>query len=260
MMRIVHSTSLTALALAAGTSAALAMPAVGLTGDKTLVLFDTDARTVTRTVEVTGVDKLHGIDVRPADGLLYGVSADGRVVTIDLESGAASDKSKLSTMLPDGVAAIVDFNPMADRLRLMGTDGTNLRANVDDGQVTTDGKLAFEDGDANHGATPAIAAAAYTNSHGKPEKTAMFDIDKGLLALVQQTKPNDGTLKEIGKLEIESAETLAFDIHATSELANTAVLAAGAALYTVDLTTGKATALGALPEGATALRDLAILP
>src|SRR2546430_13424484 len=35
-----------------------------------------------------------------------------------------------------GVTVTVDFNPVADRLRVMGSDGTSLRVNVDDGKAT----------------------------------------------------------------------------------------------------------------------------
>lgn len=246
----------TAIALLGG--AAVAAPAVGLTGDKTLVLFDTETLAVSGTVEVSGVDRLHGIDVRPADGMLYGVTGDGKVVTIDTASGVATEKSQLSETLPEGVAASVDFNPVADRLRIVGADGTNLRANVDDGAVTVDGKLAYDAGDMHAGEAPNIVAVAYTNSVGKPEATAMYDIDATIVGLIQQAPPNDGVLKAIGKLGVEGAENYAFDIAATAELSNTAYLVIGSTLHTVALESGAATAVGKIEGGA--LRDLAILP
>ena len=67
--------TVTALSLAALSSTVLAAPAVGLTGDKTLVWFDTDKPAEAKTIEVTGVDRLHGIDLRPADKMVYGVKA-----------------------------------------------------------------------------------------------------------------------------------------------------------------------------------------
>jgi len=239
-------------------SAAVAAPAVALTGDKTLVMFDTETLEVSGTMEVTGVDMLHGIDVRPADKMLYGVSSDGKVVTIDTTSGAATEKSTLSETLPDGVSASVDFNPMADRLRIVGSDGTNLRANVDDGMVTVDGTLAYDAADMHAGETPNIVAVAYTNSFGKPEATAMYDVDATIGALIQQAPPNDGVLKAIGKFGIEAGSTYAFDIAATEALENTAYLATGGMLYTVALDTGVATGVGELAiEGD--VRDIAIL-
>ncbi|SMQ70007.1 protein of unknown function [Devosia lucknowensis] len=253
--------TLLAAVLASSTAfaaSAHAAPAVGLVDGKTLVMFDTETRAVSGTMEVTGVDGLAGIDVRPADKMLYGVSLAGEVVTIDTATGAATVKSTLSEKLPNYEGAIVDFNPMADRLRLMGTDGTNHRVNVDDGMVTVDGSLAFEAGDMHEGETPAIVAAAYTNSIGKPEATAMYDIDATIAALIQQVAPNDGTLKAIGKLGVEGS-SYALDIAATEDLTNTAYLVVDNVLHTVDLETGAAEAWGAIEGVEGSISDIAIL-
>ena len=83
-------------------------------------------------------------------------------MTIDVKSGQATMKSKLSETLKPGVTATFDFNPAADRLRLMGSDGTSLRINVDDGKATVDGSHKYKDGDANAGKTPKVVAGAYT--------------------------------------------------------------------------------------------------
>ncbi len=68
--------------------------------------------------------QLIGIDVRPADGMLYGVTADGQVGTLDPKTGVFTKKADLSEKLKAGVTATIDFNPAADRLRIMGSDGT----------------------------------------------------------------------------------------------------------------------------------------
>ena len=63
---------------------------------------------------MTGVEgRLLGIDVRPADGKLYGVFADGTLAMIDSHSGIATKIIMLATNLADGVAAAVDFNPIS---------------------------------------------------------------------------------------------------------------------------------------------------
>ncbi len=249
----------TGLAVIALVGSAAAAPVVGLSGDKTLVWFDTDKPEISKTVDVSGIDRLAGIDVRPGDGKLYGLAGDGTLVTIDLETGAATAGSKLTTMLPEGVSASVDFNPAADRLRVMGSDGTNLRVHPDTGETTVDGSLNFEAGDEMAEMTPNIVATAYLNSYSKAEKTAMYDIDAGG-NFIQQTKPNDGVLKTIGKLGIEGAESYAFDIQTTQRGDNTAWLAAGGSLYTVDLETGAAEKKGDITGAPSALRDIAILP
>jgi hypothetical protein len=250
------SIALSALTLAAGT--ALAAPVVGLVGGTTLVMFDSETLAVSGTMTVSGVDGLAGIDVRPADKLLYGVSLAGEIVTIDTASGAATVKAALSEKLSSYKGAIVDFNPMADRLRLMGTDGTNHRVNPDDGAVTVDGSLAYIAGDMHEGETPAIVAAAYINSIGKPEATGMLDIDATIAALIKQAPPNDGTLAAIGKLGVEGS-SYAFDISSTEDLTNTAWLVVDNTLHTVDLETGVATAVGAIEGVDGMITDIAVL-
>jgi Domain of unknown function (DUF4394) len=248
-----------AATVTAASAAASAAPALGLVGDRTLVLFDTDEPEVTVTVEVAGVDRLLGIDVRPADGMVYGVAADGAVVTIDPATGAATKVAMLETVVPENGPVVVDFNPAADKLRLM-SGVRNLRADVDTGKVTTDGHLAFEAGDMHAGEAPDIVAAAYVNSRGKPEKTAMYDIDATVVTLVQQTSPHDGTLAAIGKLGLDPASSYAFDVHTAADGANTAWLAADGTLHTVDLVTGAATAVAEISGAPGPLRDLTVLP
>lgn len=247
--------------VAISTSSAFAAPALGLVGDKTLVMFDTDKPAVTKTIEVGGVDKLLGIDFRPGNKTVVGVTADHRIVTIDLASGNTTEVARMDRMLElTDAPVVVDFNPMADRLRFM-TGTTNHRVHPDTGAVTVDGTLAFEDGDMHKGETPNIVAASYINSFGKPEKTAMYNVDATIGALIQQTKPNDGTLKAIGKLGInDMPSTFAFDIHGTDGGQNTAYLVAGKTLYTVDLATGAATEVGAVDGLDGEVRDIAILP
>lgn len=215
------------------------LTAIGLSGDKTLHQIDATTATVKASMEVEGVTKLLGIDLRPATGQLIGVTDTFEIVEIDPMTGATTVISTMDTPLPvEGNApVIVDFNPAANKLRFMsGT--TNHRVDIESGAVTVDGNLAFEAQDMHAGETPAIAAAAYTNSFGKPEKTAMFDIDSTIVALVQQTSPNDGTLAAIGKLGIDASDSYAFDIATDAGGNNTAWLVAGGKLHTVSLEDG----------------------
>jgi len=259
LSRITVASLLAAAGVGAMTVAALAAPIVGLVGEKTLVMFDSESLAATGTMDVAGVETLIGIDVRPADGKLYGVSSDGRIVTIETSTGASTDVSTLNETLAEGLTGMVDFNPVADRLRIMGSDGTNLRANPADGMVTVDGSLKFDPAGPNASATPSVVATAYTNSYGKPEATRMYDIDTAM-GLLQQTAPNDGTLAVIGSLGISGADTYAFDISTTASGENTAWLVAGGVLHTVDLDTGAATVVGALTGVQGDIRDIAVLP
>src|SRR5687768_1088113 len=140
-MRTLRTALLAASAVATASSAAHAASAVSLIGDRTLVTLDSDEPQVTGTVEVTGVDRLLSIDMRPSNGMLYGVTANGAVVTIDPATGTATKVATLEQVVPENGPVIVDFNPAADKLRLM-SGVRNLRADVDTGKVTTDGMLA----------------------------------------------------------------------------------------------------------------------
>ncbi|HEV7322948.1 MAG TPA: DUF4394 domain-containing protein [Ensifer sp.] len=247
--------------IATTSSITLAAPVLGLTGDKTLVMFDTEKPSATKTMDVTGVDKLVGIDYRPGTKTVIGVTPDHAIVSIDLQTGAATQVAKMDKMLAMSEApVVVDFNPAADRLRFM-TGTTNHRVHPDTGAVTVDGTLAFEESDMHKGETPNIVAAGYTNSIGKPEKTAMYNIDATIGALIQQTKPNDGTLKAIGKLGLKDMPaTYAFDIQGMADGRNSAYLVANKALYTIDLETGAATEVGTITGLETDVRDITVLP
>lgn len=240
--------------------AAQAAEVAALVGNDTIAIVDTSTKKVSKARTVTGIDgALVGIDVRPADGMLYGLVSDGTVVTIDRASGQAMMKSKLDMMLPAGVTATVDFNPAADRLRVIGSDGTSLRANVDDGKVTRDGSLKYAEGDTNKGKTPKVVAGAYSNAFKGTKETTLYDIDVANGTLVRQAPPNDGILNTIGMLGVKG-DWVAFDIVSDEKGGNRAWLMADDTLYSVDLTSGKATMAAKINGVSGAVRDIAVLP
>ena len=235
--------------------------AIGLSGDKTLHQIDAATATVKASMEVEGVTRLLGIDLRPATGQLIGVTDTFDIVEIDPMTGAATKISTMNTPLPvmGDAPVIVDFNPMADRLRFMsGT--TNHRVNVDTGEVIVDGSLAYESADMHAGEEPAIAAAAYINSFGKPDSTAMFNIDSTIVALIQQTSPNDGVLAAIGKLGIDGSDSYAFDVATDADGNNTAWLATSDKLHTVSLEDGTVQeSWDLMKTGGAMLRDITFM-
>jgi hypothetical protein len=245
-------------ALLLTSAAANAAQVAALIGTDTIAMVDTAQKKATGTVKVTGLSgALVGIDVRPSDGLLYGLVDDGTVVTIAMD-GKATVKSKLETMLTKGVVATVDFNPVADRLRVMGSDGMSLRANVDDGKVTKDGDHKYAEADMHKGEKPNVIAGAYTNSVKGTKETALFNIDGTIGALVKQAPPNDGILGAVGKLGIKPG-TVAFDIWSDGAGKNEAWLMADGTLYSVDLASGKATEAAKISGVTGTVTDIAIL-
>ena len=240
----------------AATSAEAAGWIVGLVDGKSIVTIDPMSRKVASRIDIKGAASILAIDVRPADGMLYGVASDGNIVTIDVKSGQATMKSKLSETLKAGVTVTVDFNPVADRMRLMGSDGTSLRVNVDDGKVTVDGSHKYKDGDANAGKTPKVIAGAYSNAFKGTQATTLYNLDATTNSLVTQAPPNDGILNTVGELGITLQGPVAFNIVTTGER-NDAWLATGGNLYSVDLKSGKASMAGRIEGLPGKLTDMA---
>ena len=218
---------------------------VALTDDNTLVAFDSNNPGASRFTEIAGVEGvLLGIDSRPADGQIYGISTANNIYTIDPDSGEATYISTLDTPFEGGTISGFDFNPVADRLRLVGDNDQNFRINVDTGEVTVDGTLAFAEGDLNEGVNPNVTAAAYTNSVDGTETTELYNIDTLLNTLVLQDPPNDGTLQTLENLGIDFDTLGGFEIVSAAEGNNTAFAVSNTTLYSVDLTTGEAKSLG----------------
>jgi hypothetical protein len=250
----------------------------GLTDDNRLVAFKVATpNTIDSNVAISGLnagETLLGIDVRPKDGLLYGLTSAARLVTIDPATGAATVKATLAADAADttspytaiaGTAFAVDFNPVADRLRVIGNTGQSLRINVDTGATTTDGAIN------RAGGTATVTAAAYSNSVAAAATTTLFDLDSATGVLAMQMPPNDGTLVDVGRLGVAIAGDAGFDIAGGGNglaLAALRTSATGASmLYRVDLASGAATpvngaatpAASVIGNGLPGLRDIAIL-
>jgi hypothetical protein len=247
-----------ASALALLAAAANAATLVGLTPDNKLVKIDTATMAASAPMAIAGADKVIGIDVRPVDGKLWGLTAAGQLVTIDPATGKATVGAILSEKVALGDRPVVDFNPVADRLRVIAANGASLRINVETGATIVDKPLAFDAADANKDKKPAVAAGAYTNSTKATKTTELFHVDGTSGALVLQNPPNDGVLKTRGALGIANLKDAVLDIDNEGEGKNTVYMAVGGTLYTVDLVSGKATQLGTLKGMTGELIDIAV--
>jgi DNA-binding beta-propeller fold protein YncE len=237
--------------------AAAAQSLVALVGDKTIAMISPKNWKVTATKEIKGAGKIVGIDVRPADNMLYALNADGWLFTVDPKTGAATKKVELSSKLPAGVSASVDFNPVADRMRVIGSDGTSLRVNVDDGKTIVDGSLKYAESDANKGKTPRVIAAAYSNSVKGTKETTLYDIDAATGSFARQVPPNDGVLNTIGSLGVKIQGPVAFNIVAGPEGGNAGWLVADGKLHSVDMKTGAAKSVGMISGLKGTITDIA---
>ena len=215
-------------------------------------------------------DRLVGIDYRVARGVLYALSAGGRLYTIDTGSGRLAPVGAAPAAVLQGGTVGVNFNPVADRIRVVTDSGQNLRLHPDTGALAaTDPPLAYAAGDARHGQPPRLAAAAYTYNKQNDQLTTNYAIDRTAGTLVTQgsvegvapvVSPNTGLLRSVGPLGTGPVEAAALDIADTDNTALAALQQGGrTVLHLVNLATGAATRIGTVGDGQP-LWGLAIAP
>lgn len=226
-------------------------------------------------------DRIVGIDFRVAKGVLYALTASGRLYTVSLSSGSltAVGAAPLALRLPEGAVGF-DFNPAADRIRVVSEQGLNMRLHPDSGVVVDgnpdidgvqpDPALRYAWSDVNAGRQPRIAAAAYTYNPRDGKLTTNYAIDKALGVLVMQgsregvvpvVSPNTGQLRTVGPLGLGPLADVSFDIADIDNAALAAVRAPGGAtrLVRIDLETGAARVIGRVGDGSPVL-GMAIEP
>lgn len=217
-----------------------------LTSENRLVYFARASGAVRGSMEISGLpanESIVGVDFRPAGGELIALGTSGTLYAVDTSTGAATVKSTLvadstDTTSPfgglDGEVFGVNFNPVADRLRVVSNSGQNLRINVDTGATSTDGNL-------NPGA-PSVTTAAYSNSFSAACRTRLYVIDTAANKLFLQDPPNSGTLTEIGDLSVAGNAGAVFEVITLSSGSNRALAllpaANGAMVYDLDLNDG----------------------
>ena len=240
---------------------------------------------IVRSVTLFGLDegeRLLGIDYRVAYGVMFALGSSGRVFTVDVDSGA---------LTPVGASAFVsrlegerfgfDFNPAADRIRIVSDRGQNLRVHPETGALVDfkpdetglqpDGALSYATGDLHSGQAPRIVAAAYTYNTENEKLTTNFAIDAARGTLVRQgsiegqqpvVSPNSGQVSTVGVLGVEDIVDAHFDISDVTNTALAALVTAGdgkPTLYRIDLKSGKAEPVGIIGTGE-GLLGLAIEP
>ena len=234
----------------------------GITGTNQLVKFGAASPgTVTTVGAITGLqpgDNIIGIDFRPNTGQLYALGATGNPISsggnlyiINKMTAAATLVAPISVGL-NGNNFGFDFNPVADRIRIVSDADQDLRVNPTNGIAIVDGTLAFSAGDPNVGQNPTVTGAAYTGSFIGTTTTALYDIDTNLNILVTQNPANSGMLQTVGPLGFDPPDVLGFDHTAASNVAYASWAQGGVTrLYSVNLTTGAATNLGTINAAVT---------
>lgn len=231
---------------------------------------------------ITGLvpgDALVGIDFRVARGVLYAVGQSGQLYTLDPATAALSRVGAPSAGFAlAGSRFGVDFNPVADRVRVVSDSGANWRLHPDtgaavDGDAATvgvqpDAVLAWAAGDVSAGIAPGLLGAAYTYNKQNDKLTTNYAIERRGLLVVQGSRegvqpvvsPNTGLLATVGALGTGALEDASFDIADVSGAAYASLRSAGRTQWVrIDLATGRAQHLGTL-DVAGGLRGVAIEP
>lgn len=218
------------------------------------------------------------IDFRPGTSTLYAVGVDaasgqGSLFTVNTGTGAATlvgSGFNAAGLVGAGSTAF-DFNPTtlqpdgSIRIRLVDNDGSNYRLHSDTGGI------ALTDASLNGVAGAVTTGAAYTNSDlavmAGGGTTALYYIDSANDALLFSSNPNGGVVNIVGQgLGVAIGENIGFDIYSGASadvgyLVDTSCNVA--TLYSVDLGSGVATALGGVARaftGGFAIDQLAAIP
>ncbi len=154
--------------------------------------------TATTGYSINALDKneqILDIDYRNAEGLLYGLTRDGskgRIVIIDPTNGSIFRRGTLAEAnnTPIELTApnyTIDFNPDANKLRIIGSDGSNLRVTIttnaevlaatESNPVTPKATVEI-DTKINPDPAPTIVGAAYTDERSSAKPTRLFGLDK----------------------------------------------------------------------------------
>ena len=274
--------------LALGTTSAQAQTAYGVSANGNLVRFDLASPGAVTSVGNLGFTP-EGIDFRPSTSTLFAIDigpVTSRLYTVDVSSGAATgigtgfssvgSVGGIGYDLTGGQSFGFDFNPktlQADgsiRIRLTGSSGVNLRLNSDTGGIAAvDGMLDYPAADPNGPAVPRVTASAYINNIAQAGgTTTLFDLDSARDAIVTQNPPNNGQLNTLaggGLLGVNFTEIAGFDVFTVPGSGMNFAFAAlqlenerAQKLYSIDLTTGAASLVGAI--GADVSGGFAIAP
>lgn len=210
--------------------------------------FDSATPGVVTSLSLTGLqtgETIVGFDLRPANGLLYGIGSSSRLYTINTATGAVTQIGAAGAFTLNGTSFGIDFNPTVDRIRLVSDNEQNLRINPNDGSLTaTDGAL-----------NPAgnVVAVAYSNNFVGAGSTTLYSIDSASGNLGIISVPNSGgPINTVGSLGLGAnlSSGIGFDISGRTGTAYAALVTGGLSrLYSINLATGASSLIGTIGNG-----------
>src|SRR5262245_55077027 len=193
-------------------------PIYALNSNNVILVLWPGATSFARLVRVTQANgNLIGIDFRPADGkntALYALTDTGTIYTINLTPnglGNVTKVSDLTTRFPSGVQSLMDFNPVVNALRLIGSDRLNYAVVNSGGNLNAmaiQTALSYDPNDVNKWVSPHVSADTYDNNGVGPTFTRFYGIDYDLdtLVTIQPATPGGssatggGVLQTLGPL------------------------------------------------------------
>ena len=251
-MHLSIRTTVAGAALALTALAAPAVTLVGITSQNQITRIDTTNISAASTVAITGLaagDRFVGIDLRPKDNRIYGVTLSNQLYTVDELTGATSLVAALSSaVINPALGYGIDFNPVADfgsgaSLRLLSSAGANLAVNASTGVV----------GNAANTIASGFSGAAYSNSSplptAAPASTTLYYINSSSDTLQMATSAfNTPTISSVGALGVDVLKANGFELLADGSAFAALNVDDGSSLltgiYSINLGTGAATLLG----------------
>lgn len=238
--------ALPATLLLAGSAHAVLL--VGLTSANEIARVDTANVAGATRVAITGLaagDRFVGIDLRPADNLIYGITLSNQIYTVNELTGATTFVAGLSQNIVNPLLGYgFDFNPNADfagasSLRFVSTAGSNYAINPLTGVV----------GNTSNNIGAGYSGVGYTNSSvfpGSQPSTSLYYINSLTSTLDFAAGGfNSPTITQVGPLGFDALRANGFEVLADGTAFAALNVDAGTSLvtgiYSINLGTGAAT-------------------
>jgi Domain of unknown function (DUF4394) len=230
---------------------------LGVDIDNNLISFDSSSPGMTMSsVAISGIGgaSVLSMDMRVLDNKLYALTDDKRIFTVDQLTGAATLFANVSSIT--GSQFAFDFNPTNHNLRLVGNDNSNYVFNMVTNALISAPSVAYGFGGPT---SQRIAAAAYLNNDlSGSTGTTLYVLDSLNDVLATQNAAT-GILTVIGALGADFSSRASFDIF-TDGTGNMPFAHSGNKLYSIDLNSGLASAIGNTDRTLFALTAVTAVP